>query len=109
MGRGQEIVIINYYYPCKNLAFDKLKEVHGQDRGRVIWCGDLNAHNTLWGGKSINANRQVVEELIEERELVCFNDGRGRRIDPRMGMESVLDLTLVSNNLASMCNWEVWK
>lgn len=25
-----------------------------------------------------------------------------------MGMESVLDLTLVSNNLASKCKWEVW-
>ncbi len=33
------------------------------------------------GGSYINANGQVIEELTEERELVCLNDGRGTRID----------------------------
>lgn len=35
-----------------------------------------------------------VGSILEERELVCLNDGRGTRIDVHMGMESVLDLTL---------------
>lgn len=89
------------------MELDKLKEVHGQDKCGVIWCGDLNAHNTLWGGRHIDVTGQVVEDLIEERELVCLNDGRGTRIDVHTGIESVLDLTLVSNNLASKCNWDM--
>lgn len=65
-GGGQEIVIINYYNACKKkLVLDKLKEVHDQDSRRVIWCGDLNAHNTLWEGRFINVNGQVVDDLIE--------------------------------------------
>lgn len=94
-GRGQEIFIINYYNPCKKLILEKLKEVHGQDNHRVIWYGDLNAHNTLWGGRYINANGQVVEELIEERELVCLNDGKGTRIDFHTGIVCVgFDISL---------------
>lgn len=73
------------------MELDKLKEVQSQDSHRIIWCGDLNAHNTLYGGRYINANGQV-DDLIEERELVCLNDGT--RIDVHTGIESVLDLTL---------------
>ncbi len=35
-----------------------------------------------------------METLLEQRELVCLNDGRETRIDVHTGMESVFDLTL---------------
>lgn len=37
-----------------------------------------------------------------------MNDGRGTRINITAGTESVLDVTLVSNTLAGIGNWEVW-
>ena len=46
----KKVVIIYYYNPCKPLELNELEEVEGQDRNNVIWCGDFNAHNTLWGG-----------------------------------------------------------
>ena len=39
--------------------------------------------------------------------LVCLNDGRGTRIDVAIGKESALDLTLASNAMAGICEWEV--
>jgi len=45
---------------------------------------------------------------MDERELVCLNDGRGTRINVSTGKESVSDITLVSNTLAGNSNWEVW-
>lgn len=57
----------------------------------------------------LDGNGEVLEALLEEKELVCLNDGRSTRIDAHTGRESVLDLTLVSNTLARKCHWEVWE
>ena len=50
---------------------------------------------------------RTVEELMEERELVCLNDGGGTRIDVRTGKEPALDVTLVTGGLAGRSRWEV--
>ncbi len=44
---------------------------------------------------------------MHERELVSVNDGSGTRINLVTGMESTLDLTLVSNTLAGSTRWVV--
>lgn len=58
------------------------------------------------GRNKNRCNWEVIEELLEEN-MVCINDGRGTRIDVRTGNTSVLDLTLVSRNLAGICEWDV--
>lgn len=45
--KGVEMVVINYNNPCKRLELERLFEVKGQDRSRVVWCADFNAHSTL--------------------------------------------------------------
>ena len=49
----------------------------------------------------------MVEEALEEMDLVCLNDGRGTRIDVGRGVESSIDLTLVSEKIARDATWEV--
>lgn len=56
----------------------------------------------------MDRNGQVIEELLDLKGLVCLNDGRGTRIDMVSGNESALDLTITSNDLARLCEWEVW-
>ncbi len=107
--RGEEIVIINYYNPCKNLELNNLLTIQGQNKNKVVWCADFNVHSTVWGGCHTDLNGRVIEELMEDRNLVCMNDGRGTRINIKTGKESAIDLTLVSNSLAGVSNWEIWK
>lgn len=59
------------------------------------------------GGKRTDTNGEVVEELLEGKNMVCLNDGRGTRINVHTGNTSLLDLTLVSSNLAGICEWDV--
>lgn len=40
---------------------------------------------------------------------MCLNDGRGTRIDVNTSNSSALDLTLVSREVAGICEWEVWE
>ncbi len=48
--REERVVIINYYNPCKRLDLDSLLRIRGQDRRKIIWCADFNAHSTVFGG-----------------------------------------------------------
>lgn len=52
---------------------------------------------------------KVIEDFIEDRDLVCVNDrGTGTRVNITAATESELDITLMSNPLAGVSNWEVW-
>lgn len=103
-GRG-DMVIVNLYNSCKRLEVLALGNVEGQDRRLVMWCGDLNAHSSLWGGSWNDVNGQVLEELLDEKGLVSLNDGRGTRIDGVTGNESALDLTFISSSMAGRCRF----
>lgn len=79
------IKLINFYNPCKKLSIDRLNEMAGSVYRKEIWCGDFNAHNSLWGSNHTDSNGNIVEELMEERVLICLNDGQGTRIDVNRG------------------------
>jgi len=65
------------------------------------WCGDFNAHSTLWGDKD-DVNRNVLEGYVEEEELGCLNDGSSST-DVYRGTESAIDLTFGTRNVADKC------
>ncbi|MGL4646262.1 MAG: hypothetical protein ACRCVL_03935, partial [Cetobacterium sp.] len=75
--------------------------------GNLIWCGDFNAHNSLWGSTCTDKNGRVVEEFMEEHALVCLNNGKGTRFNIRDSSMSCIDLTIVSGPIALECKWEV--
>jgi len=104
--REGNIKIVNFYNPCNKLSLELLGEMMVQLVGKVICCGDFNAHNTLWDSYN-DMNGMVIEEIMEMKNLVCLNDGSGTKINIRMGTESAIDLTLVSDSLAGICTWEV--
>lgn len=101
----RKMSVLNFYNPGNKL---KVEELNSLCQGNeIIWCGDFNAHNTMWGGRSTNYNGQVVEDLMEAKELVCLNNGQGTRLNFRDGTESAIDLTLVTSELATGSSWEV--
>ena len=78
------IDVINYYNPCGKLSQDKLEVVGGSSLDRVLWCGEFNSHNSLWGSNGTDAKGTVIEEFIEYHNLVCINSGEGTRYNSRL-------------------------
>lgn len=107
--RGQSITVINYYNPCNRLSIEVLESILGIGNQKVIWCGDFNAHSTLWGSDNTDHNGKIIEEIMDLKGMVCMNDGRATRIDLARGSCSYIDLTLVSESLAGVCTWDVWE
>lgn len=81
----KELVIVNYYNPCKRLELRKFDEIEGQNCSNIVWCGDFIGHNTLWGSDRIDNNSQIVEEMLDEKNLVCLNNGECTIIDINTG------------------------
>lgn len=102
---GNLVAKENVSNPCKLLKIELGTLNHGNIR--EIWCVDFNAHNSLWGRSHTDNNGEIVEELTDERSLVCLNNCNGTGIDVYTNSTSCIDLTLVSRNTASSCEWSI--
>lgn len=102
-----KIRIINFYNPCQKITRDMLESVCDVENSKVIVCGDFNAYNTLWGCATTDRDGYIIDEFMDDNQLVCLNDGRGTRYDVAHGVESAIDLTFVSQQLAGTCTWDV--
>lgn len=67
--KEENIKIINFYNPCNRLSIDLFKEIDGYLEGKVIWCGDFNAHSTVWTSCN-DSNGTVIEEIMNDKNLV---------------------------------------
>lgn len=99
--------LINFYNPCLRLCPAELDDVLRQVRTPVIWTGDFNAHNDLWGSDRTDGNGEVVENMMYDFDLVCLNDGRATRVQLGSSTTSCLDLMIVSGELAGKGEWDV--
>lgn len=64
----KDLTIINYYNSCKSLNHDTLNRVGEQLHGKVLWCGDFNAHSTLGGSRYTDASGSYIEDIIDEKK-----------------------------------------
>ena len=98
------IGIINYYNPCGHI----LEDVRGSFQDRVVWYGDFNYHNSLWGrNRMVYANGAVIGEFVDEHNLVYINTEEGTCYNSMQNTKTALDLTFVSSAIASMRTWNV--
>lgn len=105
--QGGGLKVVNFYNSCNQLTLDVLHIIRIKAGENLIWCGDFNAHNSLWGSTCTDNNGRVVEEFMEEYALVCLNNGKGTRFNIRDSSMSCIDLTIVSGTIALECKWEV--
>ena len=98
--------IVNFYNPCLTINISELEEVIEQIGVPIIWLGDFNAHNPLWGSKKRDVNGSTVEEFMDRYGLACVNDGRPTRLEIKTGVLSCIDLALASSELARVGEWD---
>ncbi len=61
MGIDDEIRITHFYNPSKEISNSILEEVMGDTQGKIIICGDFNAHSGVWGSKNTDNNGIIIE------------------------------------------------
>lgn len=101
------ISVINFYNPCIQLDSDKLDQIMEKVRSPVVWVGDFNSHNPLWGSVKRDLNGTVLEDFLDKYRLVMLNDGRPTRFNMTNKRTSCIDVTFASAELAKCGEWDV--
>ncbi len=99
--------VINFYNPCLQLDMEKVDGIMSQLRHPVVWVGDFNAHNPLWGSKNKDKNGALIEDFLDKYSLVVPNDGRPTRFQVGNGKLSCIDLTFALTEFARCGEWDL--
>jgi len=75
---------------------------------RLILCGDFNAHHGMWGSSQNNTNGRVLVSLLDNHDHVTLNSSSLTHFSlTSHRLWSLLDLTIVSNSIASNCSTKI--
>ena len=95
--------IVNIYQsPAVIYSYDSLSKLFKYKN--VIVTGDMNAHNPLWKSVALNSQGKILEKILDDTDCCILNTGIPT-YQKAKGGTSILDLTIVSNNIALNCNW----
>lgn len=83
-----------------------LSELLQQCTSPVIFCGDFNSHNSLWGSVKTDKRGRDIESFLSDSNLLLLNDGSPTFTRP--GYYSHLDLSFASSSLADRTSWSVF-
>lgn len=73
----------------------------------LLVLGDFNSHNSMWGSETNDSFGSELGVMLEELGLCILNDGRPTRMTPPGQRKSCVDLTICSNDLATLLQWNV--
>ncbi|XP_071579165.1 uncharacterized protein [Temnothorax nylanderi] len=70
------------------------------NNGRLLVCGDFNAHSRFWGSNSTNCKGDLLEDWTAQLDLRLVNTGNTHTFVGHQG-SSIVDLTWVSPDLVT--------
>ena len=83
-----------YIPPSNSLKIEDLNNLKNQLPSPVIFLGDFNAHNPLWGSSYTNTKGTIVENFIFDNDLILYNNKLPTHYDIYHNSSSLIDLTL---------------
>ena len=98
-----------YIPPRSNLLKSQLDNLMKQLPSPVIFMGDFNAHNPIWGSSSTNPNGCKIENFVMEHNLVLFNNKFPTYYNEAHGSSSLLDLTICQPSVFLDFNCKVFE
>ncbi len=72
----------------------------------LLWTGDFNAWNRLWGSRNSNRRGLLIENFVSNHNLTILNNDSPTHISTHSSLTNV-DITLSSSQISPRMNWEV--
>lgn len=101
--RGNLLNIFNMYQPpnLNKIPFD----LQNLFLPSTICLGDLNAKHHMSGSSSTNSRGSDFLNMVDDKSFVFLNDGSPTHLSYSFNTREALDVTIVSPDLSSACNW----
>lgn len=91
-------VVSAYVWPNAQWDPRDVCAIRARCSGRLIICGDFNAHQTTWGSTHDTQRGQALADVLLRLNLVVLNDGSPTYLRAG-GVQSVLDLTITTSDV----------
>ena len=98
-----------YLPPNDNLSFQDLSNLIQHLPAPFILCTDANSKHYMWGSGQCDRRGRIWMDVINYHQLHVMNDGQATRLDESSGDLSHIDLTVVSNDIAHLIDWNTDK
>ena len=99
----QDVSVINIYIsPGRRISRSHFEQVFAISSPRALYIGDFNAHHPLWSNAEMNANGRHLYHIVDWENLFVVNTTKPTRLDISRMRYSLIDLTIVTPNLASV-------
>ena len=102
---GKLLNIVNFYLP-PGQDINPIDLEYYFNKLNVVVMGDFNAHHTMWTGKNNDIKATIIVKLIETAGLILLNTKSPTYLHYN-GTLSLIDLTIVSPQLALRLDWFV--
>ena len=99
---GHLEIVNTYIAPDIKLTKTQIEKIFPLKSAIVL--GDFNTHSKSWGCTNVNERGQILEEILNDKQLTVLNTGQPTRI-PSINSKnrSVIDLSIVTKELALNC------
>lgn len=95
---GEPLTVVSCYRPpgagAGSVAIRDWEKFFSQFQGRVLFGGDFNAHNVVWGSASTCRTSDNLWEAVGNGDLSLLNDGSVTFHCASFPSSSVIDLTM---------------
>lgn len=106
---NEPVVLVSCYRPpgADHISVQEWIQFFPQFSGKVIFGGDFNAHNEVWGSSSTCRVGGEVREALDELDLSLLNDGTPTFHSVAYHSNTVIDLSVAHDSLAMRLSWRV--
>ena len=96
-----------YLPPDLELNLIELQNLVTQLPSPFLILGDFNAHNTMWGGTTLDVKGEIIEDLVNSNPISILNDGSFTYHNIYNNSYSAIDLSICSSSIYLDFEWSV--
>jgi hypothetical protein len=88
-----------YLPPNITVTSDELESIVRQLPSPLLFLGDFNAHNPMWGSTSTNDKGNITEKLIDNFQPCILNNLSPTYLHPDTGTFSCIDFSIFHSTI----------
>ena len=93
-----------YLPPTETFTIQDLDQLINSLPKPFIICTDANSKHYLWGSPHCDNRGNIWRDVINQHALRILNDGQSTRVDDFSGVESHIDITVSTSDIAQCYN-----
>ena len=99
-------IVSIYIPPSQNFSLHDLTNIFSNINTPILFLGDVNSWNTLWGSAKNNSRGDTIEQALTQFNLFPLNDGSPTYFSSHASFTNI-DVSCCSSQLTAITKWSI--